>query len=124
MLELINRFKIHPSSLILLIALLLPFAIQSGASGQSRRASRVPVGEGLQFRLSEGKAESNQPAQPQIVAPSAEPITDEAANNLLKRLPPIKSEPDDEKEFALRDRSLPAPRTGETIKQSFPPSDT
>jgi uncharacterized protein YfaS (alpha-2-macroglobulin family) len=41
---------------------------------------------------------------------------------LLKRLPPIKVEGEDEKDFALRDRSLPAPRTGRTISEAFPPA--
>src|SRR5262249_14029244 len=115
--ELINRFNVRPISLILLVALLLPFAVQSGASGQGRRNVRIPDGEknGLKLRLREGKDESKQAKRPQTAAPPAEPISDEAANNLLKRLPPIKSEPDDTKEFALRDRSLPAPRTGQTI---------
>src|SRR5262249_28017537 len=124
--ELINRFNVRPIPLILLFVLLLPFAIQSGASGQGRRNIRIPDGEknGLKFRLSEGKDESKQSERPQIAAPPAEPISDEAANNLLKRLPPIKSEPDDTKEFAMRDRSLPVPRTGQTISESFPPKDS
>src|SRR5262245_56590761 len=124
--ELINRFNVRPQSFILLFFLLLPFVFQSGATGQGRRNIRIPDGEksGLKFRLSERKPESNQPERPQIVAPPAEPISDEAANNLLKRMPPIKSEADDQKEFALRDRSLPAPRTGQTISESFPPKDS
>ncbi len=111
--------------LLALIALLLPFAIQSGASGQARRGVRRGPGDpsGLVFRLSEAGDEKQQ-AQPRIATPAADPISDEAAQNLLKRLPPIKSEADDEKGFALRDRSLPAPRTGQTISEAFPPASS
>src|SRR6185436_2909070 len=41
--------------------------------------------------------------------------------NLLSRLQPLKAGADDERDFALRDRSLPPPRTGKTIQASFPP---
>src|SRR5262249_33320403 len=58
----------------------------------------------------------------QISRPATEPLSDEAAQNLLKRLPPIKVEGDDEKDFSLRDRSLPPPRTGQTISGAFPPT--
>ncbi len=113
--------------LLLLCILLIPFVIQSGASGQQGRPFRPRIGEkemGLKFRLSEGKEETKQQSQPQVSVPVAEPLSDEAAQNLLKRLPPIKTQADDEKEFALRDRSLPPPRTGQTIKESFPPSSS
>ncbi len=111
--------------LICLCILVLPFVLLSDASG-SRGQRGIMQGntgnkDGLIFRLSEGKAESEQ--RPQISAPPAELLSDETAQNLLKRLPPIKSEADDEKDFALRDRSLPPPRTGQTISESFPPSD-
>ncbi len=104
-----------------LVALLLPFVIRSGASGQGRRNAGEQTG--LVFRLSEA-GEEKQPSQPQIARPAADPISDEAAQNLLKRLPPVKSEADDGKDFALRDRSLPAPRTGQTISEAFPPASS
>lgn len=116
-------FTIH---LIALLALLIPFIVQSGASGQGRRKVLIMPDSnkegGLKFRLSEGQPED--PSKPRTVPPPPEtqPISDEAAANLLKRLPPIKVEGEDEKEFALRDRSLPAPRTGETIQGAFPPA--
>jgi hypothetical protein len=77
---------------------------------------------GLVFRLSEAQDEAQRQAQQQIARPATEPLSDEATENLLKRLPPIKVEGDDEKDFALRDRSLPAPRTGQTISEAFPPT--
>ncbi len=124
----IAYFKNFPSRLFILfclVILLLPFAIQSDASGQGRRAVVRASSEntGLVFRLSEG-VEEKQQAQPQIARPAAEPLSDEAAQNLLKRLPPLKTEDDDQKDFALRDRSLPAPRTGQTISEAFPPASS
>jgi alpha-2-macroglobulin len=111
--------------LLCLCILLIPFVIQSGASGQQGRPFQPRVGGkemGLKFRLSEGKEATKQ--QPQVSVPAVEPLSDEAAQNLLKRLPPIKTESGDEKEFALRDRSLPPPRTGQTIREAFPPSSS
>ncbi|MBO0720601.1 MAG: hypothetical protein J2P41_07255, partial [Blastocatellia bacterium] len=58
--------------------------------------------KGLVFRLSEGREETKQ--EPRITAPKADVLSDEEAQSLLRRLPPIKSEDDDEKDFALRDR--------------------
>jgi hypothetical protein len=77
---------------------------------------------GLVFRLSEAQEEAQRQTEQQIARPATEPLSDEATQNLLKRLPPIKVEGEDEKDFALRDRSLPAPRTGQTISEAFPPA--
>ncbi len=40
---------------------------------------------------------------------------------VLKRMKPISTDPGDQVEFALRERSLPPPRPGETVKTAFPP---
>ncbi len=121
----LSRKKSQPRWLLLiaLLAVLAPFAIQSGASGQGRR---IPVrnntneAQGMQFRLSEGKEESTQSAR--VATPSAESLPDAATQALLNRLPALKTDGEDQKEFALRDRSLPVPRTGQTITESFPPA--
>jgi alpha-2-macroglobulin len=122
-----NRLRNVADRLVLLFCfciVVLPFVLLSDASGGrgQRGIMRDSTGKdgGLIFRLSEGKAEEQQ--QPRVPAPPAEPLSDKAAQNLLKRLPPIKSEADDEKDFALRDRSLPPPRTGQTVSEAFPPS--
>src|SRR5262245_57309745 len=124
------RFEASNSRLLLLVVLMavtLPVVIWSSVSGQGRRrpVPRPQItanGEGMQFRLSEG-TEENQRQQP-LPAPSAAPLSEEAMNNLLRRLPAIKAEADDQKDFAMRDRSLPPPRTGQTIQGTFPPPDT
>ncbi|HKQ78825.1 MAG TPA: DUF6049 family protein [Blastocatellia bacterium] len=120
-------FKKFPPRLFILLCLallLLPFAFKSDASGQRRRPGAGSSGAetGLVFRLSEAQDEPQRLAQSQIARPATEPLSDEATQNLLKRMPPIKAEGDDEKDFALRDRSLPAPRTGQTISEQFPPA--
>lgn len=40
---------------------------------------------------------------------------------MLKALPPIQSQAKDARDFALRERSLPPPRTARTLDQPFPP---
>jgi alpha-2-macroglobulin len=77
---------------------------------------------GLVFRLSEAQDETQGQTQQQLTRPATEPLSDEATQGLLKRLPPIKVEGDDEKDFSLRDRSLPPPRTGQTVSEAFPPA--
>ena len=94
----------------------------AAASITSRENSTSSASEetvkGLRFRLSEGK---EQPA-PQTETPVAQAkrLSDSEAENILKRLPPVKAEAGDEQDFALRERSLPAPRTGKIINAVFP----
>src|SRR5262245_59994627 len=120
-----NNFKQRRLMILLIFVLLIPYLIQSGQPsviGQSllRRLVEKGNGEmGLQFRLSEGQEESKQQEPPNKVE-AAEPLDPAAIDSLLKRLPPIKTEADDEQEFAFRDRSLPPPRTGQTISGTFP----
>ena len=74
------------------------------------------VPDGLKFRLSEGVegAEKREKAQ----LPSTDPLGD--PNGVLKRLPAIKSDPNDQTDFAKRVGSLPAPKTGQRIPVKFP----
>ena len=74
---------------------------------------------GLMFRLSEG-AEQSGTASANTVGKTT-PLSDGDVENVLKRVPSIKAQDSDEQEFALREKSLPPPRTGETINASFPP---
>jgi uncharacterized protein YfaS (alpha-2-macroglobulin family) len=72
---------------------------------------------GLGFRLSDADAQDDRPP----AAPKAAPLSEADAAKVLARLPELAAEPDDEKSFALRDRSKPAPRTGKTVSEPFPP---
>src|SRR5262245_840009 len=75
------------------------------------------VGEGLTFVLGEGveKAEAAAPGQPA----AAVVLDDAATERILARLKPLPAAED--KAFALRAGSPPAPRTGKTVNQTFPP---
>jgi len=87
-------------------------AFASSDQGEGRQGS-------FQVILSEGQA------QPQIVetlpVASGEPLTDEEIQRILNRLPNIGSEPDDQVDFKIPDKPIPAPLTGELIAEQFPP---
>ncbi|MDT4953339.1 MAG: alpha-2-macroglobulin [Acidobacteriota bacterium] len=91
------------------------------ATAQEDNSSGDATKSGLQFRLSEGADQpERQPAN--NTAPTSR-LSESEVQNVLKRLPPVKAEAGDEQEFALRERSLPPPRTGKTINVSFPSSE-
>lgn len=73
--------------------------------------------KGLQFRLSEGDAE----VPTAVPIAKATQLSDAEAETLLNRLEPLKADEEDKQEFALRENSLPPPKTGEVIATKFPP---
>ncbi|HYY95428.1 MAG TPA: alpha-2-macroglobulin family protein [Pyrinomonadaceae bacterium] len=124
------RLKNIPA-LILILQLILgsftPFSPRTYASDMNDTADRAddapdaPAPKGLRFRLSEG-AEQSEKAVPRPVAPATRLSEGETAR-VLQRLPPLKEEAGDEQEFALRERSLPAPRAGATVLSAFPSTE-
>ncbi|HEX7774279.1 MAG TPA: Ig-like domain-containing protein, partial [Pyrinomonadaceae bacterium] len=75
---------------------------------------------GLSFRLSNA---TDQPEQRPMTKPATSTeLSQSDTDAILKRLPPIKVDPNASQEFALRERSLPPPRTGTTFETSFPVS--
>ncbi len=74
---------------------------------------------GLGFRLSNADEDADQDVA-RKVAPST-PLGDADAKKIVARLPALASEPDDAKDFAMRDKSIPAPRPGKTVTEAFPP---
>jgi uncharacterized protein YfaS (alpha-2-macroglobulin family) len=74
---------------------------------------------GLDLRVSSGKA--GPPAVDHAQLAPARPLPDAEASALLARMTPIATEPGDAQSFALRGRSQPPPRTGQTIQAAFPP---
>ena len=73
---------------------------------------------GLDFRLSEGTPEAEQrEIQRQATAAN---LSQSETENLLKRLPAVKAQDDDQQDFAKRAGSLPPPRTGNIIPVKFP----
>ncbi len=77
------------------------------------------VTRGLLFILENGPGSSGAGAAVQH-APGT-PLSDAESQALLGRLPPWKDLPDLKKTFALRDRSLPPPRTGAVVQTAWPP---
>ena len=75
---------------------------------------------GLELRVHEISAED--PAEPRARTLPGTPLADADAAALLARLPAIVTDPDDARSFALRESSLPPPRTGRTIAEVFPPA--
>ncbi len=75
---------------------------------------------GLGFRLSNADEDADQEST-RKVAPST-PLGIEDTKKIVGRLPVLKSEPDDAKDFAMRDKSIPAPRPGKTVTEAFPPA--
>ena len=76
-------------------------------------------GERLLIRLSEGREQAQEAVS--LPVTSGEPLTGEEIGLILARLPPLAMEPEDQTEFRLPEDSLPPPRTGETVEETFPP---
>lgn len=73
---------------------------------------------GFVFTLAEGNRETSIDERPKEAKLS--PLTPNEVAALLKRLPEFKAKPESS-EFALREKSLPAPKTGDNKLSSFPP---
>ena len=124
------RLKRLTSCLLAVSFLLSPFTsartesvLSGGASSSSSSLAQTDDGpRGLRFRLSEGAEQVKRPATPPVS--QATKISDAEAQSILKRLPFAKSDASDEQDFALRERSLPAPRTGKIINAAFPPPES
>ena len=76
--------------------------------------------EGLDLRVSDGK--QGPPAYDRAKLAPAKKLGSAEVQSLLGRATPITADPDDQKAFALRPGSQPAPRTGQTIQGAFPPA--
>ncbi len=87
-------------------------------SGKTTQNMNQVLPNGLQFRLSEG-VEGAETREKQTL-PNADPLGAGDRDAMLKRLPDIKSDPDDRKEFNKRLGTLPAPKTGNKIDVKFP----
>ena len=93
--------------------------------GGSNHQALIQTGDlpsGLDMKVSNGK-QGPEAADRTKLAPATK-IPDKDAEALLNRLSPIQKQPDDQSPFKLRKRSDPPPRTGKTIKASFPGKPT
>ncbi|HVE56057.1 MAG TPA: alpha-2-macroglobulin family protein [Pyrinomonadaceae bacterium] len=100
-----------------------PFVISANAQKTSGKTTtktnmNVNLPEGLQFRLSEGE-EGAETREKQTLA-ETKPLSQGDTDSLLKRIPEIKTDQDDQKDFNKRLGTLPAPKTGKTIPVKFP----
>jgi alpha-2-macroglobulin len=107
---------------VIYIGMFSPLVVRLNAqkvSGKTvQKTMNVDLPNGLQFRLSEGvegadKREKTPPAK-------GDALSENETGSLLKRLPPIKTETDDQTEFSKRVGTLPAPKTGAMIPVKFP----
>ncbi len=73
---------------------------------------------GLSIILSDGETGGSK-ALPRTLA-KASTLDDKRVASLLSRLPKLLKVGGDTTDFAFRERSLPAPRTGKSVKQPFP----
>lgn len=99
-----------------------PIVLRVQAQKVSGRAKQnninMDLQNGLQFRLSEGvEGAENREKQPPV---KGDPLSESETGNLLKRIPEIKTQTDDQTDFAKRAGTLPAPKTGEKIPVKFP----
>ncbi|HEX8174881.1 MAG TPA: Ig-like domain-containing protein [Pyrinomonadaceae bacterium] len=115
------RLKSLVAWLLLLSILTSPLARAESVNFSSAQADADKSPKGLRFRLSEGVEQAEKPQA--MATPATTKISDAEVQSILKRLPPVKAEGADEQDFALREGSLPPPRTGKTINVSFPASE-
>ena len=130
------RLKNIPVLILLLQLILSPCAplaaradtnSMNETSGDTYDAAAEETGaaekKGLRFRLSEG-VEADERRGPRPPAPQAAKLSDADTARVLARLPELKTVGGDRQEFALRERSLPAPRAGATVLRPFPAPET
>ncbi|MEQ1603617.1 MAG: alpha-2-macroglobulin family protein [Pyrinomonadaceae bacterium] len=89
--------------------------------GRAMEQRMKDVPGGLKFKLSEGVEGAETREKQQL--PSTDPLAEKEKADLLKRIPEIKAQTDDQTDFAKRVGSLPAPKTGNKIPVKFPSDD-
>ena len=72
---------------------------------------------GLGFRLSNADEDGDRESEHKA-APST-PLGADDTRKIVARLPELKREPDDAKDFSMRDRSIPPPRPGKRSARRF-----
>src|SRR6185503_19826960 len=101
-----------------LILSLLPTLFHGPLRQVVRAHQEASEAEGLQIQLSEG-VEQPEPRSATQPAAATE-LSQSETENVLKRLPPMTEDASDAQVFALREGSLPPPRTGNRVDVSFP----
>ena len=91
----------------------------AGIEATGAPSSNIVTGSSLQFRLSEGKAQPQTAVSVPLAAGT--PLTDAEIQQILDRLPELMAQETDAVDFNLPPETLPAPRPGATITETFPP---
>ena len=95
-------------------------SVATGAgSGSAGVLATGDIPDGLDMRLSNGKQGADAFDHSKL-APATK-LSDDEAEKLLARMKAIATDGADKKDFALREKSQPPPRTGKTVKGEFPP---
>ena len=113
-------------SLLLLTVIYLGLFAPIVSEVRAQKTSPRPVkpmmnqnlSDGFQFRLSEGEEGAEKREKQPLAA--TDPLSPNATDSLLKRMPAIKPEADDQADFRKREGTLPAPKTGRQIPVKFP----
>jgi len=110
--------------LLLFLTVLLAWACARDEGAFSKESTPGPSpavspSPGFRMRLSQGEEPAGQAGRPE--APPTQPMTQAEVQALLTRLPAFQADSGQGADFAVRAGSLPAPRTGATVKQPFPP---
>ncbi|HTH51560.1 MAG TPA: hypothetical protein VL501_06490, partial [Pyrinomonadaceae bacterium] len=95
--------------------------VRGQVTGRAMDEKMKDVPNGLTFRLSEGAEGAEKRVKNGLA--DTDPPSPTDANGILKRLPGIESDPDDQTDFAKRIGTLPAPKTGNKIPVKFPSDD-
>ncbi len=95
--------------------------LQAQVIGRAMEQRMKDVPGGLKFKLSEGVEGAETREKQQL--PSTDPISEKDKADLLKRIPEIKAQTDDQTDFAKRVGTLPAPKTGNKLPVKFPSDD-
>ncbi|HEX9962142.1 MAG TPA: MG2 domain-containing protein, partial [Pyrinomonadaceae bacterium] len=106
------------------LGMFAPLAMQVDAQKTSGKTIQKYMSElppGIKFRLSEG-VEGAERREKQAPA-KGDALTEGETSNLLKRIPEIKPDTDDQKDFNKRAGTLPPPKTGKMIPVKFPAPD-
>ena len=123
-----KRSALNPLVLCALLALLATACPgQKPAEVPAKSVEVTPKGplvwklskSGLGFRLSNADEDADKDSEHKVALST--PLSGDDARKIAQRLPALKVEPDDSKDFAMRDKSHPAPRPGKTVNEAFPP---
>jgi hypothetical protein len=95
----------------------IPVVVQGGTPQPTSQGDKYNIG----VVLSDGQPVT-QTAQPNPVA-SGEPLSTDESDVVLSRLPTLAPDPNEQVEFNQPQESLPPPRPGNTINESFPPAE-